>query len=120
MSKKPRSYSADFKQEAVRRMGQATTIIGLAKELGIRRKLLYQWRDQLRAGGKAGEQRRIVPAMAARSLSRHRSLALVRRSKSDRGTAMPGSRGKPSGVLSLFAADCAREFQDGRNNPKCV
>jgi transposase len=58
MSKKPRSYSADFKQEAVRRMAQATTIIGLAKELGIRRKLLYQWRDQLRAGGKAALERR--------------------------------------------------------------
>jgi transposase-like protein len=39
-------------------MAQATTIIGLAKELGIRRKLLYQWRDQLRAGGRAGLERR--------------------------------------------------------------
>jgi transposase-like protein len=58
MKKKPRSYSADFKQEAVRRMAKATTIIGLAKELGIRRKLLYQWRDQLRAGGRAGLERR--------------------------------------------------------------
>jgi transposase-like protein len=36
MAKKARKYSVDFKQEAVRRMGQATTIIGLAKELGIR------------------------------------------------------------------------------------
>jgi transposase len=58
MKKKPRSYSVDFKQEAVRRMAQATTIIGLAKELGIRRKLLYQWRDQLQAGGRAGLERR--------------------------------------------------------------
>jgi transposase len=58
MKKKARSYSVDFKQEAVRRMAQATTIIGLAKELGIRRKLLYQWRDQLRAGGKAALERR--------------------------------------------------------------
>jgi transposase len=58
MKKKAKSYSADFKQEAVRRMAQATTIIGLAKELGIRRKLLYQWRDQLRAGGKAALERR--------------------------------------------------------------
>jgi hypothetical protein len=32
MKKKARSYSVDFKQEAVRRMAQATTIIGLAKE----------------------------------------------------------------------------------------
>jgi transposase-like protein len=54
MKKKARSYSVDFKQEAVRRMAQATTIIGLAKESGIRRKLLYQWRDQFRAGGRAG------------------------------------------------------------------
>ena len=42
------SYSIDFKQEAVRRMAQATTIVGLAKELGIPRKLLYQWRDRFR------------------------------------------------------------------------
>ena len=56
MKKKARSYSADFKQEAVRRMAQATTIIGLAQELGIRRKLLYQWRDQFREGrqGRSG------------------------------------------------------------------
>jgi transposase-like protein len=58
MKKKAKSYSVDFKQEAVRRMAQATTIIGLAKELGIRRKLLYQWRDQLRAGGRAALERR--------------------------------------------------------------
>jgi hypothetical protein len=31
MKKKARSYSVDFKQEAVRRMAQATTIIGLAR-----------------------------------------------------------------------------------------
>src|SRR5271156_1009284 len=58
MKKKARSYSIDFKQEAVRRMGETTTVIGLAEELGIRRKLLYQWRDQLRAGGKAALERR--------------------------------------------------------------
>jgi len=58
MKKEARTYSVDFKQEAVRRMAQATTIIGLAKELGIRRKLLYQWRDQFRAGGRAGLERR--------------------------------------------------------------
>ena len=68
MKKKARSYSVDFKQEAVRRMAQATTIIGLAKELGIRRKLLYQWRDQFRgAGGRAGLERR--RGQAAKELS---------------------------------------------------
>jgi transposase-like protein len=54
--KKARRFSVDFKQEAVRRMAEATTVVGLAEELGIRRKLLYQWRDQLQAegGGVAG------------------------------------------------------------------
>ncbi len=58
MSKKRKSYSAEFKQEAVRRMAQATTISGLAEELGVRRKLLYQWRHQLEAEGRAGLERR--------------------------------------------------------------
>src|ERR1700678_3790495 len=58
MKKKARKYGVDFKQEAVRRMAHATTIVGLAKQLGVRRKLLYQWRDQFQAEGKAGLQRR--------------------------------------------------------------
>ena len=58
MNKKPRIYSLDFKQEVVRRMAQADTIIGLAKELGIQRKLLYQWRDKFRARGSVGLERR--------------------------------------------------------------
>ena len=58
MKKKARSYSVDLKQEAVRRMAQAETIIGLAKDLGVRRKLLYQWRDQFRGEGRAGLERR--------------------------------------------------------------
>jgi len=33
MKKKARSYSVDFKQEAVRRMAEATTIIGLTKAM---------------------------------------------------------------------------------------
>ena len=61
MKKKPRSYrvySVDFKQEAVRRIAQAKTIVGLAQESGIRRKLLYQWRDQFQAGDRVGLERR--------------------------------------------------------------
>jgi transposase len=58
MVKKARKYSVDFKQEAVRRMARATTIVGLAKQLGVRRKLLYQWRDQFQAEGRAGLERR--------------------------------------------------------------
>jgi transposase-like protein len=32
MKKKPRSYSVDFKRDAVRRMAEATTIVGLAQQ----------------------------------------------------------------------------------------
>ena len=49
MKRKTKSYSVDFRQEAVRRMAQAKTIAGLAKEAAIRRKLLYRWRHQLEA-----------------------------------------------------------------------
>src|SRR5271168_699694 len=39
-------------------MAQAKTITGLARELGVRRKFLYLWRDQLQAGGRAALERR--------------------------------------------------------------
>jgi transposase-like protein len=58
MAKKARKFSVEFKREAVRRMAEATTIVGLAEKLGVRRKLLYQWRDQLKAAGIAGLERR--------------------------------------------------------------
>jgi transposase-like protein len=39
-------------------MGQGgKTVTALAKQLGIRRKFLYLWRDQLAAGGKAALER---------------------------------------------------------------
>jgi transposase-like protein len=59
MAKKARKFSTEFKLEAVRRMAEATTIVGLAEELGVRRKLLYEWRDQLQAEGRAGLERRV-------------------------------------------------------------
>ena len=57
MGKKLKSYSAEFKLNAVNRMAQAKTISGLAKELGIRRRFLYEWRDKLEAGGRAALER---------------------------------------------------------------
>src|ERR1700727_1485102 len=57
MRKKTKSYSAEFKLSAVNRMAQAKTISGLAKELGVRRRYLYDWRHQLEVGGKAALER---------------------------------------------------------------
>jgi transposase-like protein len=59
MAKRARKFSTEFKLEAVRRMAEATTIVGLAEELGVRRKLLYKWRDQLQAEGRSGLERRV-------------------------------------------------------------
>ncbi len=57
MGKKKKSYSTEFKLNAVSRMAQAKTISGLAKEWGIRRKFLYEWRQKLAVGGRAALER---------------------------------------------------------------
>lgn len=51
MSKRP-SYSREFKLEAVRllKVGDKPAA-DLARELGVRRNLLYKWRDQLQDKG---------------------------------------------------------------------
>jgi transposase len=57
MSRRSR-YSTEFKQDAVSRMGQGgKTVTALAEELGVRRKFLYLWREQLQAGGKSALER---------------------------------------------------------------
>jgi transposase len=58
MSKRRARYSAEFKQDAVSRMGQrGKTVPALAEELGVGRKFLYLWRERLQAGGKAALER---------------------------------------------------------------
>ena len=42
-----RWYTNEFKQMCVERMKQCDNIGVLAKELGIHRRMLYRWRDQL-------------------------------------------------------------------------
>lgn len=43
---KKRKYSEEFRREALERMKGASNVTALARELGIRRKWLYQWRDE--------------------------------------------------------------------------
>ena len=40
-------YTDEFKRMCVERMKQCNDVGGLAKELGIHRRMLYRWRDQL-------------------------------------------------------------------------
>ena len=45
-------YSAEFKRQCVEQMKQCDSIGALAKELGIHRRMLSRWRDQLDPGAK--------------------------------------------------------------------
>jgi transposase len=48
-------HSREFKLEAVRQLERGDkTGVQLAMELGIKRELLYRWRDDLQANGEAG------------------------------------------------------------------
>jgi transposase len=62
--KKAREFSQEFKVAAVLRMNAGESTARLAEELGVRRKLLYEWKQRMEAGGaenlnrKAGRPRR--------------------------------------------------------------
>ena len=54
MSKRiARVFSREFKLGVVLRIEGGTNVSALARELSIRRKLLYEWRDAFRRGGPA-------------------------------------------------------------------
>ena len=46
-----RRLSREFKLAALARMAAGENVSALSRELGVRRKLLYQWRDTVRRGG---------------------------------------------------------------------
>ena len=47
----PSRFSRDFKLDALRRMEAGENVSVLARELGVSRKSIYQWRDRYRLGG---------------------------------------------------------------------
>jgi transposase len=62
MSNHPmRIFSTTFKQETVRRLESGEALAAVSKELGIARKLLYEWRWAWRRHGAAGLNRRRGP-----------------------------------------------------------
>lgn len=54
MSGKSVRYSVEFKREALRRLESCRNVSALARELGIRRKYLYQWQAAVRQRGEQG------------------------------------------------------------------
>ena len=54
MGKKYRIYSVEFKQGVVRRILKGESVNALHLELGIKRSVLYRWRDAFQKEGAAG------------------------------------------------------------------
>jgi transposase len=52
------NYSEAFRKEAMARMQARGNIVELAKELGVSRRVLYQWRDHGKHGGGQPRPRR--------------------------------------------------------------
>jgi transposase len=57
-------FSRDFKLAALRRMLAGENVSALARELGVRRKYLYQWRERYRLGGPEALRMRGRPTKA--------------------------------------------------------
>ena len=76
MSKGARVFSREMKLSAVKRMLAGEDVTALARELRLRRTLLYKWKDRYRDGG-AGALRSVGrPPKSQASVAEKRSKAL--------------------------------------------
>jgi transposase-like protein len=68
VSQRWRKYSPEFRARALELLKSCTSVSGLARELGIRRKWLYKWRDEARAKAARtdGDAKSPAPAEAVR------------------------------------------------------
>lgn len=66
----PRVFTTEFKERAVLRLEAGASASALATELGVRRKLLYDWRQAYREEGVAGLNRKRGPKPGGRRVKR--------------------------------------------------
>ena len=59
--KSPRQFSNEFKERTVLRLKAGERMAAVAEEAGVKRKLIYDWRDAYRAMGVAGFNRKRGP-----------------------------------------------------------
>jgi transposase-like protein len=59
-----RRFGREFKLAALARMAAGENVSALCRELGIRRKYIYQWRDRFRQGGPMALRSRGRPTKA--------------------------------------------------------
>lgn len=67
MTKERRQFAREFKLMALGRLERAPNVEALARELGIRRELLYKWREKFVAGGDAALKTSGRPRPVAKS-----------------------------------------------------
>ena len=72
MPQKRQKYPPEFRQQALERLKTCHNVTALARELGIRRKWLYEWRNQARAAvaNASGPAQSSVPVEAVREPER--------------------------------------------------
>ena len=58
---KGQRYSSELRRQAIERMNACGNIVGLARELGVSRRVLYQWRDRMeQTDSSPGRSREII------------------------------------------------------------
>ena len=72
-----RVFSLEFKVSAARRMVGGESVSALHRELGIKRSVLYRWRDSYRSEGEAGLSRPVgrPPGYSAKAEQRRSAIA---------------------------------------------
>ena len=118
-----RRFGRAFKLEVVRRMAAGESGTALSRELGIKRTILYRWRDALRDGGeealrdgpgrpnraeKAGMEMARGPAARARDLAEaRRQIAELERKVGEQQVALDFFKG------ALQRIEASRQPSDG-------
>jgi transposase-like protein len=77
MSQSWKKYPPEFRREAVERMKTCVNVSQLARELGVRRKFLYLWKEQL--SGVAKQSNKSGKADSARPKTMHSTEESLRR-----------------------------------------
>jgi transposase len=99
-----RKYSEEFRAEAVRRLKDCSNVSALARELGIRRKWLYEWREAARS-----------PAKPARKVAvEDRQVTLLK----DRIAELERLAGRLSAEVDFFKGALRRVEERRRKNVK--
>ena len=59
--RKGKRYGSELRRQAVERMNACGNIVGLARDLGVSRRVLYQWRDRMeQTNSSPGRSREII------------------------------------------------------------